>query len=335
MFRMSIALSIVGLVGLTAGCGTPSFLVTPVSSSHELREEVVQPGKGWNSDKIAVISVEGMLSDSKSGGLLQPTENPLSKFKQELDKAADDDRVKAVVLRVNSPGGTVTTSDTMYQLVLRFRKNTGKPVVAAPQEVAASGAYYICCACDKIVAHPTSLVGSIGVIFNRIDVSDGLDKLGIVVDAIHSGTLKDMGSPFKHPSPLEAVVMQEMVTDYFGRFENIVKTSRPVTEQPPPPDQKQQSDYKGIYSGRVFSGEQAVKLGLADQTGLLDDAIDVARKMAKAPHASAILYERPYGYGGSIYATGSTPMPEANVLQLNLPESRAFLPAGFYYLWEP
>jgi ClpP class serine protease len=94
-------------------------------------------------------------------------------------------------------------------------------------------------------------------------------------------------------------------------------------------------DYQGIYSGRVFSGEEAVKLGLADQTGLLSDAIDLARKMAKSPDAKAILYERPYGYGGSIYAHGSTPAPQANVLQLNLPSSGVFLPAGFYYLWQP
>lgn len=333
--RMLNIAAVLMLAGLAGGCGTPSFLITPVSSSHTLHEEVVDKGKGWNSDKIAIIGVEGLLADAKTGGFLQATENPLSLFTQELDKAAEDDHVKAVVLRVNSPGGTVTTSDTMYQLVQRFRAKTHKPVVAATEEVAASGAYYVCCGCDKIVAHPTSLVGSIGVIFERIDVADGLSKLGVLIDSIHSGTLKDMGSPFKHPSTLEATVMSEMVGDYFTRFQNVVKTNRPVTEQPFTAGQKQPADYTGIYSGRVFSGEEAVKRGLADQTGLLSDAIDLARQLAKSPNAKAILYKRPYGYGGSIYALNETPTPDANVLKLSLPQSRAFLPAGFYYLWEP
>jgi protease-4 len=321
---------------LAGGCGATSFLVTPVSNSHELQEEVVDsPKEGWSSDKIAIIGVEGMLADVKSSGFLQPTENQLSLFTQELDKAAKDSNVKAVVLRINSPGGTVTTSDTMYEMVQRFRQKTGKPVIASTQEIAASGAYYLCCACDKIVAHPTSLVGSIGVIFERLDVTDGLNKLGVSLTAVRSGSLKDMGSPFKHPSTLEERVMQNMVDDYFNRFEQVVKTNRPVKEEPLTASLARSSDYEGIYSGRVFSGQKAVELGLADQTGLLIDAIDLARQTAKAPNAKAIIYERPYGYGGSIYAHNQTPAPEANVLQLNLPDSRLFLPAGFYYLWEP
>jgi protease-4 len=318
-----------------AGCGAPSFLVTPVSSSHALDEETVQPGSGLFAPKIAIIGVEGMLMDAKKGGLLQPTENVLSLFTQELQKAADDPSVKAVVLRVNSPGGTVTTSDTMYEEIVRFKKKTGKPVIASTQEMAASGAYYVCCAADRIVAHPTSLVGSIGVIFNRFDVADLLKDHGILVDAIHSGTLKDMGSPFKHATPQEELVMREMVQEYFGRFESIVKDNRPIKETPPAPDQKLSPDYAGIFSGRVFSGTEAVRLGLADQTGLLQDALDLARKMAHAPNASAIMYHRPYGYGGSIYAETQNPVPQSNVFQFNLPESRAFLPVGFYYVWEP
>src|SRR5579862_10231 len=112
---------------LLAGCGTPSFLVTPVSSETTLKEEEVQPGKGWNHDKIAIIEVEGLLADVKSGSFLGPTENKLSLFVQQLDRAEKDDDVKAVVLRVNSPGGTVTASDTMYELLVRFKKKTHKP----------------------------------------------------------------------------------------------------------------------------------------------------------------------------------------------------------------
>ena len=162
-----------------AGCGAPSFLVTPVSSNHTLKEEAVEEGKGFNHDKIAIIEVEGMLANVRSGGFLQASENPLSIFTQELEKAEQDDDVKAIVLRVNSPGGTVTAADTMYEMLKRFKEKTHKPVIASTQEVTASGAYYVCCAADKIVASPTSIVGSIGVIFSNFDLADGLAKIGV------------------------------------------------------------------------------------------------------------------------------------------------------------
>ena len=327
------ALSLTSLLG---GCGVPSFLVTPVSSSQTLREEVVQPGKGFGAGKIAIIEVEGLLADARSGGFLQASENPLSLFAQELEIAEGDVEVKGIVLRVNSPGGTVTTSDTMYQMLKRFKDRTHKPVIAASQEVTASGAYYVCCAADKIVVHPTSIVGSIGVIFSNFDVSDGLGKLGVQSRAIHTGTLKEMGSPFKHETALEKSVMAEMVNEYYVRFAGVVKQNRPgVKETPPAPPANEPADYAGIFSGRVWSGAKAVDLGLADQTGLLNDAIDLARTAAHAPRASAILYKRPYGYGGSIYAQAPAAQPRANVIQLNVPGAQSILPAGFYYLWQP
>jgi protease-4 len=167
-----------------------------------------------------------------------------------------------------------------------------------------------------------------------MEFEEALGKLGVRAHAIKSGPLKDMGSPFRSLLPPERKVMQEMVDEYFARFVEIVSTNRPVHE--PPPTLPLAEDYAGVYSGRVFSGATAVKLGLADQTGQLDDAIALARQMAKSPGAKVIMYKRPYGYGGSIYANGdSIPRPQANVLQLQLPESRVFLPGGFYYLWEP
>src|SRR5205807_2025464 len=110
--------------------------------------------------------------------------------------------------------------------------------------------------------------------------------------------------------------------EYFGRFVQMVRTRRHVIEPPAGNlTEYARAGYEGVYSGRVFSGEKAVQLGLADRTGLLSDAIDLARELAKAPAAKAILYKRPYGYGGSIYAATSAPLPQANVLKLELPES--------------
>ena len=320
-----------GFLLLAGGCGVPSFLVTPVQNTNRLQEHVVLPGK--SSEKIAIIEIEGMLSNMRSGGLLQPTENPVSLFTQQMRAAARDKSVKAVVLRINSPGGTVTASDTMYELIRDFRRSTKKPVIASTQEVAASGAYYIACAADTIVAHPTSVIGSIGVMFSTMEFAGAMGKMGIRAESIKSGPLKDMGSPYKSLNTNERAVMQEMVDEYFERFIGIVSGSRPVKE--PRPTLPLASDYAGLYSGRVFSGETAVELGLADQTGRLEDSIRLAKKMGKAPRAKVIMYKRPYGYGGSIYASAEPPPARAGTLKLELPESRLFLPGGFYYLWEP
>ena len=327
-----VCMMVLCVAALGGGCGVPSFLITPVSSSQKLQERVVQGGS--SGDKVAIIEVEGMLVNMRSGGFLQPTENKVSLFTQQMRVAAADKSVKAVILRVNSPGGTVTSSDTMYEIVRDFRKKTKKPVIASTQEVAASGAYYICCACDTIVAHPTSVIGSIGVLFNTMEFEEAMGKLGVRAESIKSGPLKDMGSPFKSLNRNERAVMQEMVDEYFRRFVGVVADGRPVKE--PRPTLPLPAEYAGVYSGRVFSGAKAVELGLADATGRLEDAIKVARKMGKAPGAKVIMYKRPYGYGGSIYADADLPVPRAEpgVLRLELPGSRAFLPRGFYYLWE-
>lgn len=320
-----ISILIVLLPILAAGCGTPSFLVTPVSSSTDLNEETVQDGQGLFPDKVAIIEVEGLLANVRSGGFLQPKENVVSLFTQELEKAEKDPAVKAVVLRINSPGGTVSASDIMYQQVVRFRQKTHKPVIAATEEIAASGGYYVACAADKIVVQPTSIVGSIGVIFNTFDISGTMAKIGARSESIKSGPLKDMGSIFKPLTDQERAVMQGMINEYFARFKSVVKEGRGMDDQ----------KVTAVSDGRVFSGDSAVKLGLADQAGILPDAIDLARQLGKAPHAKAILYKRPYGYGGSIYAAAPYPNPTANVIQFNLPPSRATLPTGFYYLWDP
>jgi protease-4 len=306
-----------------AGCGAGSFLITPVVNKSELDQITAQAGD--RSAKVAIIEVEGMLLDERGGGLLLPSENPLSLFVQELDQAAADDSIKAVVLRVNSPGGSVTTSDTMYDALLRFRAKTHKPVVASAQELDASGAYYVSCGADKIIVNPTSIVGSIGVIFESFDLEGTLDKLGVKSEAIKSAPLKDMGSPYRHLTPEAREVMQGMVDEYYARFKKVVVDSRGI---------KDSTTLTLVTDGRVFSGSRAVELGLADQTGRLNDAIDLAAKMGNAVGGEVVMYKRPYGYSGSIYATTSTPEPMSRDLTLKLPMS-SWLPDGFYYMWQP
>ena len=311
-----------------AGCGAPSFLVTPVQNSSSLEETKVAPGHGLFPDKVVVIGVEGTLANAPAGGLLTPTENPVSKFVQELQKAADDRRVKAVVLRVNSPGGTVSSSDLMYQELKRFRAKTHKPVVASGQEVVASGAYYVSCGADRIIAQPTTLVGSIGVIFETVNLQGTLNKLGVTTEAYKSAAHKDIGSPFRPATDDERLIFQGLVDDYYARFKSVVTGNRPIAAA---------ADFAQMTDGRVYSGAAAARLGLVDRVGLLEDAIALAKQLAHAKDAEVVTYRRPYGYGGSIYATDDVPAPRAaaDTMKLQLPDSATFLPAGFYYLWRP
>jgi protease-4 len=338
MKTIHFAMLIISLlaVPILSGCGMPSLLITPVLNTGELDEQVAQPGKGLFPPKVAIIEVEGLLANARSGGLLGPTENTLSLFSQQLDLAEKDSSVKAVVLRVNSPGGTVSASDAMYDLVMRFRDKTKKPVVASIQEVGASGAFYVSCAADEIYAQPTSIVGSIGVIFESMEFSGTLDKIGAKSWAITSGPLKEMGSPFKPLEPRERDVMKAMVDEYFARFVNIVRTRRPITE-PVKADLNdyRQPDYAGLFSGRVFSGQEAKKRGLVNENGLLSDAIERAKTLGNVPDAEVVIYRRPYGYSGSIYASSTIPSPKAAGTTIEIPGASGLVPAGFYFLWRP
>jgi len=180
----------------------PSFLITPVSSNQSLKEVIVEEGTGGgflsSGNKIVIIEVEGMLLNAKTGGFLQAQENDVSLFAQQLKKAEKDPAVKAIVLRVNSPGGTVSASDLMYDEVKRFKQLTNKPVVASAQDIVASGAYYVSCSADKIVVQPTSVIGSIGVIFNTFDLSGTLDG---GIEQQGGVAILDHRQNIRHPSP--------------------------------------------------------------------------------------------------------------------------------------
>lgn len=318
---------------LAGGCSLPSLLITPVSSSSKLEETVVEPGT--RRSKIAIIEVEGMLTNSRlgSGGILGAEENKVSLFKQQLDEAAADDRVKAVVLRINSPGGTVAASDVMYELVRDFRRKTKKPVIAACQDVCASGGYYVAAAADEVHALPTSVVGSIGVIFETFDISPLMEKIGVRITPVQSGPFKDMGSPFNGLSEDERAIMQAMVDQYYQRFIDIVRQSRSIRDE------------TTVFDGRVFTGEQALELGLVDRVCQLPETLDRARQMIGRRDARVVMYRRPYGYSGSIYANSAELTPRAagdesaaSAVLLRLPmvnEVSQMLQPGFYYLWMP
>src|SRR5262249_17873578 len=160
----------------------------------------------------------GVILNSKLGGLLTSGDNPVSLFRERLQAAAEDKHVKAVVLRINSPGGGVTASDIMYQDLVSFRKETGKPVVACMMDVAASGGFYLAMGSDLVFAHPTTVTGSIGVIMSLYDASGLFSLIGVASNPIKSGPNKDIGNPARPMTEEQRAILQSMIDQFYGQF---------------------------------------------------------------------------------------------------------------------
>jgi protease-4 len=329
--RFSAWLLLVLSVGI-AGCGPVHFTVGVSPGDQKLTSTTVEPDGRWFSDRVALIDVSGLIINADKPHLIQPGENPVSELHEKLRTAAADPKVKAVILRMNTPGGGVTASDAMYRDVQRFRKETGKPVVALMMDVTASGGYYVACAADSIVTYPTSVVGSVGVIVQTLSVKPALSKIGIQAEALTSGKNKDAGSPLSTLTDDHRRVLQGLVDDYYARFVEVVRNARPGI----PADR-----FAELTDGRVISGEQAAAVGMADEVGDITDAHALAMRLAGIDHADLILYHRQLDYVGSPYAAApmgtNAPATQVNLLQLNLTDPLAGFdsPVGVYYLWQP
>lgn len=309
---------------VTACAPSGGFKITPIPADQTLQERIVLRDPGWISERIALIDVSGVLMNMHEPGVFSEGEHPVSLAVERLTAAAEDRRVKAVVLRINSPGGTVTASDTLYAEVEAFKKKTGKPVIAFFQDVAASGAYYVACAADEIMAQRTSVTGSIGVVMQMVDVSGTLNKIGIQTDAITSGPFKDAGSPLRKMKPEERKVFQGLVDSFYRRFVEVVDKGRPKLSR---------EQVESLADGRVYSASQALEAGLIDRIGTLYDAIDAAKKRAGVKAAHTVAYHRPLAWSPNIYAESSTPdVRNINLFSFSMPDIWTRTPK-FLYIW--
>lgn len=319
---------IAALAAACTGCAPTSFLITPVPPKQRLVEEIVQRESLWAIDKIAVIDVDGVLTNARPQSMLGPAgENPVATFTEKLNQAARDARVRAVVVRINSPGGGVTASDLMYTELRRFRQESGKPVVAAMLDVAASGGYYLACAADVIYAHPTTVTGSIGVIMVAPEFSGTMQKLGIEVNTIKSGAMKDVGSLFREMSPEDRALLQSIIDRMYARFCEVVAAGRPRLEA---------EKLRELADGRVFLGPEAREAGLVDAIGTLHDAVAAAKKLAGLEDRAVkvVQYARPYQHRPNFYAQAPTP-GQVNLINVALPDWLDHPAPQFLYLWAP
>ncbi len=311
-----------------AGCQPSAILIQTVSGNREIKERVVRVDRGASSAaKVAIIDVDGTMVNAQHSGLLGGGDNPLSLFIEKLDRARSDTDVKAVVLRINSPGGSVAAADAMYHALHQFKKDTSKPVIACMLDMAASGGYYLACGADGIMAQPSTVTGSIGVIWLSVNFSGTLEKIGAQPMVVKSGRFKDMGSPFKTLSDEDRQLMDAMIQAHYEQFLSVVQTSR---KDIPPTRLRELAD------GRIFIASQAKENGLIDRIGYPEDAITWAKEKAGLKRCKVIIYQRPADYKPNVYGSSAKAADVGALVNVDLlPTWLKAEGPQFLYLWQP
>ncbi|CAN5910487.1 signal peptide peptidase SppA [soil metagenome] len=266
---------------LQLGLGGAETVMGTVQSKEKFGETMEQPASHESKDKVVRIDLEGVISSATAGGMLSADGMNVEAIKRSLEQALEDNHVKAIVLRVNSPGGEVTASDTLYHAVQEAAKK--KPVVVYMDSMAASGGYYLSCGATKIVANETTLTGSIGVIIQTLNYRLTMDKVGLQSVTFTSGAFKDSLNGARDMRPEEKAYVQDLVTQMYDKFLGIVADARKLSKE---------TLKDGIADGRVFTGKQALDKKLVDQLGYVEDAYALARQLGGAPDAMVVKYVR-------------------------------------------
>ncbi|MFG0289438.1 MAG: S49 family peptidase [Rhodopirellula sp. JB044] len=323
--------------------------VTPV------RPVVIEGGHGHGGGRIAIIDVDGLIVNRNFSGLNSMGENPVALFREKIRRIECDASISAVVLRINTPGGGVTASDMLAHDIAKLKQCRDIPVVACLMTTGCGGGYYLATHADQIIAHPTSVVGGIGVILNSYNMEDTLAQYNIIPVPVKSGDRIDLGSPERTMEERERAILQKMANQFHDRFIAQVRSARGVrlsetedmlalglsdkekdAEDNDGEDAEDGSrEFGELFDGRVWTGEQAVELGLVDSTGYLDDAIEIASTMAGlSANAPVVLLRRDNDRAMSEFdVTPNSPM--SSLLPLSIPGlDRSKMPT-FLYLWQP
>jgi protease-4 len=271
-FLILSGLANVALFAVLVGMDGP----TVETKRRQFEEHLIQ-GDTDTRDKIAVIYLTGVISSTRDDALSE--EGLVGDIKSQLDAALDDKHVRAIVLRINSPGGEVVASDAIYRALRDARES--KHIVASMETVGASGAYYAALGTEHIMAQDLTITGSIGVIMQSFTVGGLMDKVGVKSHTFKSGRYKDLLNPTREPTAEEQELVQSLIMEVYDKFVGIVARERRLKV----------ADLKnGMADGRILSGNQALKAGLVDSLGDFDDAIDKAMALANIENARVITY---------------------------------------------
>ncbi len=285
-------LLLVCLFPLASGCAVVRL---PLGAPQHL-QEVTLLGEG--EAKVLMVDVSGTLSFRRPWALpgMPQGESLPAQVRQDLDRARKDPAVRALLVRIDSPGGTVTSSDVVFHEIRSFRDETGVPVVAVIVEKGLSGGYYVALAADEIVAHPTSLVGSVGVFVTKLDASQLLERWGVRSETTKSGPQKDLLSPLRPLTAEEQQTLDDLVGELAGRFEETVRAARPNADE---------EDLAMMRSAAPFTASRALELHMIDRIGYLEDAFEAATSLAGVEKARLVAYRRGSGGGAGPYSLAS------------------------------
>jgi protease-4 len=304
--------------------------------SYGPRLEEVTVRDARTANKIAIIPVEGIISGERGDGGF----SMVSVIKEQLKRARYDSDVKAVILKVDSPGGEVLASDDIANAIREFETKSAKPVVVSMGSLAASGGYYVSVPCDWIVANELTITGSIGVIMSGLNYRGLLDKVGVQPMVFKSGKFKDMLSSTKTPeeiTPEEKQMVQSLIDETFGRFKKVVKDGREAAfkknaRTDPTVSQGLNRDWADYADGRILSGIEAKRLGFVDELGDFDVAVDRAKTLSRIPSAELIQYQPVLDFSNLFRLLGKS---DAKAVKLDLGVDVPRLHAGYMYFLSP
>lgn len=285
------------------------------------------------SDKIAVVRVEGIISGDlvSSGGA-----SMVDVIEAQLDRAEKDKRVKAVVLKVDSPGGEVLASDDIARAITEFQDNSKKPVIVSMGSLAASGGYYVSAPCRWIVANELTITGSIGVIMSGLNYRGLMDKVGLRPEVYKSGRFKDMLRGSKTPeeiTPEERAMVQKLIDDTYGKFKSVVAEGRRQAHEVNDETRPLVGDWTDYADGRILSGKEAYQLGFVDQLGSYDDAIAKAEELGKVKGTANVVEYRQRNDLAELF--GLFGQSESRALKVDLGLDLPKLQAGRMYFLSP
>ena len=288
-----------------------------------LEEVVVEEGSG--DEKILLIDIDGPISNRPKKTLVgfQSETGMVDRIREILKKAENDKKIKGILLRINSPGGTVTSSDIIYHEIKSFKERYNVKVYVSVVDVAASGGYYIAMAGDSIMAHPTSLVGSIGVLALKINLEGLMGKVGAEWEVVKSSEKKDFMSPFRPLTKEERTLFQETIDSYYNRFVDVVVLNRSRLDA---------RAVKILADGRVYNARQALEKYLVDSIGYLEDIVKLAKKELNQPGLKVVTYGRPREYKSNYYSSMGS-VPKINLINLDMGFDWNQISPQFLFLW--
>jgi len=320
---------------MLVGTGCTIKFPTPIRSG-ELTQTIVRKSDGRSHGKLLLVDVSGVIGigDRRDSSFFGEGIDLVTLVSESLALAVEDEDIKAVILRIDTPGGTVTASDLLYEEILDFKeKRDSVTVHACMMGMATSGGYYVAAAADDISAMPTTITGSIGVIAQFVSVRQLADMVGVKMRTIKSGANKDIGSPFEELTEEQRVILQGTIDELYERFVDVVAASRTKLTR---------ERLLELADGRIYTAKQAKEVGLVDEIEYLPEMIERVEKK-NGGSMTIVTYDPLFTTGSSLYASRSTGAPASASAPAGMPARVEVthhlagfgngLAPGFYYLW--